>query len=521
MDQTTAPNRPSFNRFNEEPRQQAQPPPRTTTPAPFRRPPPPPSPPRRPPPPPPTRAPERPQPPRPTARQPQPPRPTARQPQATRAPERQQPPRQPPPPARQPPRPPPTRAPARGSPTARGTTEATSNIRRPDPSQVETRLPNFSFFPVREQLGGANNNDFPSPARPSPQIPERLVPNEPAVENNRPRARVPQQVEPEVQRQPPPPPRQPPPPPARQPPPRQQPEPEINVRPRAQESETSPFTAFRNFPQFPRTPAPNRDIPENQFASGQDNNPRFVEERPRQQQQPRPQQTQARPEPRPEPRPEARPEPPRQPEPVPQRPEPIQNIFGNQNNQQSFTLGPPFTAFNNFQAQPQQQQFRQPQQQQQSIIPPQQQQFQNPPPPPPQQQQFQTQPQQNFNNNPQAGRSTGLGFDGVRNTVVHDSGSQSSSFFSFQRPEFNRPEPTRFPAAQRPSPVNNGAFFGGFPNLGQFVDPRQGGGSQRAQRALPEDAQDSVDRQSPPAYQFPEAEFGGFVPMKGSQNRRY
>ena len=489
LDQTTAPNRPSFNRFNEEPRQQVAPaPPRTTTPAPFRRPPPPPSPPRRPPPPPATRPPA--------------PRPQTRPP-----------PRQPVQPARPPPQP--TRAPARGSPTARGTTEAN---RRPDPSQVETRLPNFSFFPVRDQLGGnggsANNNDFPSPARPSPQIPERLVPNEPAVENNRPRARLPPQSEPgppsrprqpEVQaapqrpRQPevqvnPQRPRQPEVQVAPQRP--RQPEAPQQQRPRQQEPETSPFTAFRNFPQFPRTPAPQREqsLPNNQFAP-QDNNPRFVEERPRQQ-QPQ-QQPERRPEPRPEPQPAA-------------RPEPIQTIFGNQNNQQSFTLGPPFTAFNNFPQPQQQQQPQQPFRQQQSLIP-QQQQFQNPPPP--QQQQFQQQPQ--------PGRSTGLGFEGVRNTVVHDTtgGSQSSSFFSFQRPEFSRqvePSPTRFPAAQRPSPVNNGAFFGGFPNLGQFVDPRSqsGQGSQRAQRALPEDAQETVDRQSPPSYQFPEAEFGGFVPMQ-------
>ena len=54
------------------------------------------------------------------------------------------------------------------------------------------------------------------------------------------------------------------------------------------------------------------------------------------------------------------------------------------------------------------------------------------------------------------------------------------------------------------------------------MDPRNSGsnqGSQRAQRALPEDAQETVDRQSPPTYQFPEAEFGGFVPMH--KNHRY
>merc|ERR1712228_624899 len=132
--------------------------------------------------------------------------------------------------------------------------------------------------------------------------------------------------------------------------------------------------------------------------------------RPQQQQQVRPQQQQVRPQ---------------QQQPPPQ----IQTIFGPQpGGTQQFTLGP-FTAFNNFPSIAQQQAVQQPQT-------------------------FQQAP----------GRSPGLGFEAVRNTVVHDSGSQSSSFFSFQRPEFQRPQqqpqqiqvaasssvasPTRFPVAE-------------------------------------------------------------------------
>ena len=105
--------------------------------------------------------------------------------------------------------------------------------------------------------------------------------------------------------------------------------------------------------------------------------------RPQQQQQVRPQQQQ------------------QQQQPPPQ----IQTIFGPQpGGSQQFTLGP-FTAFNNFPSIAQQQANQQ---------------------------------GQTFQQAP--GRSPGLGFEAVRNTVVHDSGSQSSSFFSFQRPEFQRPQ---------------------------------------------------------------------------------
>jgi hypothetical protein len=147
-------------------------------------------------------------------------------------------------------------------------------------------------------------------------------------------------------------------------------------------------------------------------------------------------------------------------------------------------------------------------------------------------------PQSQIDPNQNPGRATGLGFEAIRNTVVHDAGSQSSSFFSFQRPEFQRPQQTqqpqpvtRFPVAERPSPIQQQQqqpppnFFGSFPSLGSFVDPRSGGGGQRAQRALPEGAtvplQEEVNRQLPnPSYRFPEPDFGGFVPMK-KKNRRY
>lgn len=237
---------------------------------------------------------------------------------------------------------------------------------------------------------------------------------------------------------------------------------------------------FRNFPQFPRTPAPVRDppppqFPQDQFAPQQSN----VNNVPIQQREP----------PRQEPR-----EPPRQPPPPPPRPQQnqLQAIFGPQQQQPQpsqqqnpFSQGP-FTAFNNF--------------------PRVEESFNNPPP---QQQQ---------------GRAPGLGFEAVRNTVVHDSSSQSSSFFSFQRPEFQRQQqaaqPTRFPVAERPSPVQQGStFFQGFPALGSFVDPRNSAPGQRAQRALPEGASvplaEEVNRQlDQPTYRFPDAEFGGFVPMK-------
>jgi len=220
--------------------------------------------------------------------------------------------------------------------------------------------------------------------------------------------------------------------------------------------------------------------------------PRDPQPRPQQQQQSRPQQGQG------------------QGRPLQQQPQPqIQTIFGpQQGGQQQFTLGP-FTAFNNFPSLAQQQG---------------------------------QQPAQNFQQAP--GRAPGLGFESVRNTVVHDSSSQSSSFFSFQRPEFQRPpqpqqiqvasssvaSPTRFPVAERPSPVQP-TFFQSFPQLGSFVDPRSsGGGGQRAQRALPEGAtvplEEEVDRQLPTKYRFPDPEFGGFVPMTkngrgNGRNQRY
>ena len=242
------------------------------------------------------------------------------------------------------------------------------------------------------------------------------------------------------------------------------------------------FSDFRNFPQFPRTPAPVREpppqqaqlLPQDQFAPQTPTNnvaiipPQTQNQRPRSQQPP----------------------PPRfQPQSQPQ----LQNIFGSQNSppQQQFTLGP-FTAFNNFNNVGDQ-----------GSSP-----VAAPPQPQPQQQ-----PQ------PQGGRAPGLGFEAVRNTVVHDSGSQSSSFFSFQRPEFNRPpQPTRFPVAERPSPVQPAqTFFGSFPaNLGTFVDPRSSSGGQRAQRALPEGATAPLEEELP-SYRFPDAEFGGFVPIKSKK----
>lgn len=242
------------------------------------------------------------------------------------------------------------------------------------------------------------------------------------------------------------------------------------------------YSYFRNFPQFPRTPAPVREppqqFPQDQFAPQQAN----VNNVPIQQREP------LRQEPR---------EPPRQPPPPRPQQNQLQAIFGPQQQQQQpsqqqqnpFSQGP-FTAFNNF--------------------PRVEESFNNPPP------------------SQQQGRAPGLGFEAVRNTVVHDSSSQSSSFFSFQRPEFQRPSgqqavPTRFPVAERPSPVQVQAgssnFFQGFPALGSFVDPRNGAGGQRAQRALPEGASvplaEEVNRQlDQPTYRFPDAEFGGFVPMK-------
>ena len=111
--------------------------------------------------------------------------------------------------------------------------------------------------------------------------------------------------------------------------------------------------------------------------------------------QPRPQQQQSRPQ-----------QGQGQGRPLQQQPQPqIQTIFGpQQGGQQQFTLGTgPFTAFNNFPSLAQQQGQL---------------------------------PAQNFQQAP--GRAPGLGFESVRNTVVHDSSSQSSSFFSFQRPEFQR-----------------------------------------------------------------------------------
>ena len=88
--------------------------------------------------------------------------------------------------------------------------------------------------------------------------------------------------------------------------------------------------------------------------------------------------------------------------------------------------------------------------------------------------------------------------------------------------------PTRFPVAERPSPVQP-TFFQSFPQLGSFVDPRSsGGGGQRAQRALPEGAsvplEEEVDRQLPTSkFSFPDPEFGGFVPIRknNEKNRRY
>ena len=254
----------------------------------------------------------------------------------------------------------------------------------------------------------------------------------------------------------------------------------------------SHYFVCRNFPQFPRTPAPDRDFPQDQFAPQSSSNNNVPLE---------PQRNQ--------------PPPPLQP---PQPPvQPQQNFQPQQ--QQNF--------------QPQQQQNFQPQQQNFGLPPQQQQQFS-----------FANGPFTAFNNFPrveqqqqqqqqQSGRAPGLGFEAVRNTVVHDSSSQSSSFFSFQRPEFQRPQnqpqqgpPTRFPVAERPSPVQPANFFGQFSgNLGSFVDPRSG--SQRAQRALPEGAsvpsiEDEVNRQLP-NYRFPEPDFGGFVPMKRGKNsaKRY
>ena len=178
-----------------------------------------------------------------------------------------------------------------------------------------------------------------------------------------------------------------------------------------------------------------------------------------------------------------------QPPPQPQ----LANIFGDGQSANQFNLGP-FTAFTNFQQRPVVQQ----------------------------QQPLQQSPAGTQNLRSPASTSN-LGFEAVRNTVVHDSSSQSSSFFSFQRPEFSnqRPQPTRFPEAQRPSPVSaQPSFFSGFPSIGTFVDTR---GGQRAQRDLHAKEAESaaVNRNKPQNFKFPDPEFGGFVPMHRGHNRRY
>ena len=403
---------------------------------------------------------------------------------------------------------------------------------RPNPNQIETRLPSFSFFPVREQLSGAPAQNAPPPAATRPNQ-QQQVPSEQTdlVDNNRPRARG---QRPEInvrerqpsQEQPSSPPRQ-----QQQQSPRQQQQP--REQPRAiqngggggQRVNNEPFTAFRNFPQFPRTPAPERgrfeppptpQPPRTEASVPLPQQEQFLEQQQRPQQRPV-QQIQQRPpqQQRPQQQQQQLPQrPPQQPQFVQQRPPQLQqqqqlppqpqlqSIFGDGQTTNQFNLGP-FTAFSNFQRPVQPLQPQQIQQQQQP----------------------------------------GLGFDAVRNTVVHDSGSQSSSFFSFQRPEFNRPpqqqQPsTRFPEAQRPSPVSGGAigqtpastFFSGFPQIGSFVDTR---GGQRAQRDLHEKEAEvqrqqrggggrgagNGNKQNSQKYKFPDAEFGGFVPMR--KNRRY
>ena len=93
-----------------------------------------------------------------------------------------------------------------------------------------------------------------------------------------------------------------------------------------------------------------------------------------------------------------------QPPPQPQ----LANIFGDGQSANQFNLGP-FTAFTNFQQRPVVQQQQQPLQQSPAGT-------------------------QNLRS---PASTSNLGFEAVRNTVVHDSSSQSSSFFSFQRPEFS------------------------------------------------------------------------------------
>ena len=67
------------------------------------------------------------------------------------------------------------------------------------------------------------------------------------------------------------------------------------------------------------------------------------------------------------------------------------------------------------------------------------------------------------------------------------------------------------PQQQGPS-----SFFSGFPSLGTFVDTR---GGQRAQRDLHAKEAESKHR---PQFKFPDAEFGGFVPMPNrGHHRRY
>eukprot|EP00095_Tigriopus_kingsejongensis_P001305 snap_masked-scaffold967_size75526-processed-gene-0.2 protein:Tk01305 transcript:snap_masked-scaffold967_size75526-processed-gene-0.2-mRNA-1 annotation:"hypothetical protein AaeL_AAEL009580" len=161
--------------------------------------------------------------------------------------------------------------------------------------------------------------------------------------------------------------------------------------------------------------------------------------------------------------------------------------------------------------------------------------------------------------------NNGDGFQSVSNTVFHDQGSQSSSFFNFQRPEFqvqpavpqqqqtdNSPssrfqgQPTfqtfsAFPQPQaarfetRPSPNFNGqrgngfnltpaqsqqsnTFFSVF-NPAAFSSPNV-----RAQRAISQSSNDAIEvkareAEPPKNYQrvefnFPKPEFGGFVPVE-------
>nr|XP_040567497.1 mediator of DNA damage checkpoint protein 1-like [Lepeophtheirus salmonis] len=115
------------------------------------------------------------------------------------------------------------------------------------------------------------------------------------------------------------------------------------------------------------------------------------------------------------------------------------------------------------------------------------------------------------------------GFD-VSSTVVHDPNSQSTSFFNIQRPQFQHSPPLDQPPRgfssnprfqTRPSPVEQPRSFGPFPsettNQGFFTfladEPNIGFRREGSGRSF------RTERDS--QFEFPEAEFGGFVPVNG------